>query len=259
MKTFLALSVCAVAVGDGAAFAQMGPGHGHGRMADKFFADFDLNRDGKVTRDEVGKVMAARFAAASHNGTMTQEEFATLHMQKFQERTAQMFHRLDWNGDGKLSLDEFASPQRARFEMMDRDGMGAESCAPPVHDATYRPSHRFHHGEGRAHFCAENDLNHDGQVTHAELDQATAKRFSDTTGGAKTMNQDQFAAYALKRYREGMAQYAARLDTDHDGKLSLAEFSAPAMKLFAHLDKKGDGAITRDELSVHGQFHHDGG
>jgi Ca2+-binding EF-hand superfamily protein len=268
IAAILALSACVLALGGGIAFAQMdgatppdGPMqgllHGQGRFADRFFADYDLNHDGKVTRDEMSKALAARFASVAHGGGMTVEQFAGLHVAQFRQHTAQMFRRLDWNGDGKLSLDEFAGPQRVRFEMMDRDGKGAESCA-PVQNAAFRREDRFHRGMGRAHFCAENDLNHDGAVTHAEFDGATAKRFAEETGGAKSMSEDQFAAAALKKYRETSAHFLAKLDADKDGKLSLAEFSGPEMKLFARLDKNRDGAVTRDELSVHGRFHRRG-
>ncbi|MFL6688854.1 MAG: hypothetical protein ACJ8IR_01515 [Alphaproteobacteria bacterium] len=40
-----------------------------------------------------------------------------------------------------------------------------------------------------------------------------------------------------------------RLDSNHDGKLTLQEFSASQAKTFARMDKNGDGVITRDELT----------
>jgi Ca2+-binding EF-hand superfamily protein len=40
-----------------------------------------------------------------------------------------------------------------------------------------------------------------------------------------------------------------RLDRDHDGKLTLAEFAASQERLFSRLDKNNDGVITEDELA----------
>jgi Ca2+-binding EF-hand superfamily protein len=40
-----------------------------------------------------------------------------------------------------------------------------------------------------------------------------------------------------------------RLDRDHDGKLSLADFASSQEKLFTRLDKNNDGVITQDELT----------
>ncbi len=113
-KAGLAVCMCVLVLGGGIAFAQMdgavppdgpvqGLVHGEGRFADRFFADFDLNHDGKVSRDEISKALAARFASTAHGGAMTAEQFAGLRMAQFQQHTAQMFRRLDWNGDGKPS------------------------------------------------------------------------------------------------------------------------------------------------------------
>ena len=75
---------------------------------------------------------------------MTEAQFAKAHEKMLREHSALQFQRMDWNGDGVLSLDEFRAPLRARFEKMDRDGSGTIACKPgtrpaaPVQDATGR-------------------------------------------------------------------------------------------------------------------------
>lgn len=227
------------------------PASSQGRLADRFLGSFDLNHDGKVTRDELNKADGARFAAAAHGAsTLTSDQFGASHTQQYQQSTARMFRRLDWNGDGKLTLDEYAGPQRARFETMDREGKGREACPPVVQNAAFAPGRRS--SFGRARFCAENDLNRDGNVTHAEFDSATAKKFAAMAANGKTISMAQFAADALTRWRETGTRLFKRLDADRNGKLSLAEFSAFDQKLFARLDRNKDGAVTRDELAAPG-------
>ncbi len=60
---------------------------------------------------------------------MTLDQFTNAHLKDLRQRVADMFHRMDWNGDGKLSLDEYTAPERARFEAMDRDATGVISCS----------------------------------------------------------------------------------------------------------------------------------
>jgi Ca2+-binding EF-hand superfamily protein len=175
---------------------------------------------------------------------MTEIQFAAQYGQRVQQRIKQMFRQLDWNGDGKISLDEYAAPQRVRFENFDRDGKGTESCASnPITHASYRSNSGF----GHTRFCAEHDLNKDGIVTHAEFDGATAKQFASLTSGARTMSAEQFTADMLAHYGALSSRIFQRLDSDHNGALSLSEFSASEQKTFARLDRNRDGVVTRDE------------
>ncbi len=43
-------------------------------------------------------------------------------------------------------------------------------------------------------------------------------------------------------------QQIARVDANHDGKISLDEYLAPAKEAFANMDKNHDGFITVDEV-----------
>ncbi|HWA92526.1 MAG TPA: EF-hand domain-containing protein [Rhizomicrobium sp.] len=242
----LAMAMSAMVVAAGAASAQSDDPaflQSRDRAADRLFARFDLNHDGRVSKDELNKAETARFAAATHGPSMSADQYAASDMAEFQQHAAQAFRRLDWNGDGRLSLEEYAEPQRVRFAMFDSDGKGRESCA-PVQTASFKPGRG---GFGHARFCADNDLDRDGNVTHAEFDSVTAKHFAALAGNGKTMSAAQFSADALVRWRAIGARFFKRLDANHDGKLSLAEFAAPDVKLFDRLDRNRDGWVTRDE------------
>jgi len=218
------------------------------RVPDRFLA-LDLNHDGNITRDEMNRAESARFASAAHGApTMTAEQFAALYVQQFQQRSDALFRKLDWNGDGKLSLEEYAEPKRARFEAFE-DVRGEESCA---NAGVFRASFEANSGSqqsGRAKFCGDNDLNRDGKVTHAEFDSVSVKQFAARTGGAKFMTQAQFRADTDGRYRSYAMRAFLRLDPNGDGKLSASEFAASDQKLFARLDVNHDGTVSASELS----------
>jgi Ca2+-binding EF-hand superfamily protein len=278
-KAVLLLGIAAILSGSGLAFAQMdgppppdGPMQGlmhreGGRLADRLLAEFDLNHDGKITHTEYNTVIANRFGKAVHGGKgMTYEEFVSLHMPEFQKHTAEMFKRIDWKGDGKITLDEYAAPQRAHFEMLDRDATGVVSCAAKASargDAGEPDDQGSGGGKGRrggggggrgaggfglGHFCFVNDLNQDGKVTRAEMDQATAKHFTAATKNKGVMGAAEFYADQLADFQDMNARMFKRLDRDRDGLLTLQEYAASEEKLFARLDKNGDGTITQDEM-----------
>ena len=275
LRIALLFGAVSVAAGSGLAWAQMegpqppdGPMQGlmrsHGRLADRLLHEFDVNHDGKITHAEMNGAIGARFAAATrHAPTMSPDQFVALHQAEFRLHSGEMFRRLDWKGDGRLSADEYAVPQRARFMMMDKDGTGTVSCA-PAGRMEYRPARKPSRDKGNARqartqfgsrgnfglagFCADNDLNKDGNVTRAEFDVAVGKRFALAANGAAAMNAEQFASDLERRFRDSNARTFKRLDKDGDGKLTLAEFAANELKLYARLDKNKDGAITADEM-----------
>ncbi len=272
----IALLLGAVTAFAGAGLAQMeGPPppdgpmqglmHGQGRLAERLLHGFDANHDGKISHSEMNNTIGTRFAGATHGApTMTLDQFVALHSGAFRQHAEEMFRRVDWNGDHKLTLPDFSAPQRARFMAMDRDGSGTISCA-PAGNADYRPagadrarSARGNNrrradsgsrgGFGLARFCAENDANRDGLVVRAEFDGTIAKRFASATNGAATMTADQYVRDEEQRFRERETRAFRRLDKDRDGKLTLAEFAATELKLFTRLDKNKDGMITANEL-----------
>jgi hypothetical protein len=67
------------------------------------------------------------------------------------------------------------------------------------------------------------------------------RRF-DTDGDGK-VSEAEWTAHMHKQY----AQMSERLDTDHDGKISENEFIAEGRKNFGKMDANGDGLVTAEE------------
>ena len=277
------LAGAALIVGTGAVVAQVmpppppadmyGPGPMHGRLADRALRDFDLNKDGQITRTEMGKALAQRFSEATGGGaSMTEARFAKAHEAMLRQHAGEVFHRSDWNGDSVLSLDEFRAPLRAHFSMMDGDGTGTISCTPverhngePAMKGHGRGPGKMHdHGRSSGHFrggsmkmCQEADLNRDGKVTRAEFDKAVANKYAAAVKAGNAMTPDAFYRVELVRFQDVEAHRYKRIDKNNDGKLSEAEFAAPAQTLFAQLDKNKDGVLRKDELTHPRHGRHD--
>jgi Ca2+-binding EF-hand superfamily protein len=231
-----------------------------GRFGDRFMTEFDLNHDGKVTRDEFNKVVAAHFMQASGGKpTMNVERFTNAHMKDFKQRIGGMFHRIDWNNDGRLSLEEFAAPIHARFESMNRDGTGTARCFGGNQNASAQQGneHSFSHRRsigggvrGRGSLCAQYDTDHSGQLSRAQLDKAVQVQFAATAKG-NSMSFHQFYGLELARYRDLNAHIFNRIDRDHTGSITQAEYAQSEMRFFNRMDKNKDGVVTQDELTFH--------
>jgi Ca2+-binding EF-hand superfamily protein len=237
---------------------------GRGRLSERFVDEFDMNKDGKVTHDEFNRTLAHEFSVATKGAPgMTLEQYAAIHLKDLHDQSNEQFHRTDWNGDGKLSQDEYLAGERDRFEQMDRDGAGVVSCsssrgsrnAGPDGAATRSRSSSSSSGggrgfgsRGRSSLCFSDDLNRDGKVTRAEFDKATQTAFNGFAKGGG-LNPDQYYQLEAAQSRAISNRVFQRLDRDRDGKLTLAEFAASQERLFTRLDKNNDGVITENELT----------
>jgi Ca2+-binding EF-hand superfamily protein len=224
----------------------------------RFFRDYDLDHDGRVTREEFDQSLNQQFAEASHGSdTVTAAQFEAAAAKDYRSRADQNFHRVDWNNDGKVSLEEFFVPVRAEFQRLDRDAKGAVSCTRQNSQSPQNPpSGTSNRGRGArgaqslAGFCRDYDLNKDGTVTHAEFDQAVQQKFAAAAGATKDLTSDAFYGLELARFKDANARLFQRLDANSDGKLTKDEFMARGAKTFARLDKNADGVVTKKEAAA---------
>jgi Ca2+-binding EF-hand superfamily protein len=137
-----------------------------------------------------------------------------------------MFTKADTNKDATVTQAEFEAAKQQRvsehiskkFERHDTnsDGSVTRGETPGLPDK----------------FFEQLDLNSDGAVTQDEAKAGMQRRMDKQ-----------------KHHRGG--NVFAKLDTDHDGKLTRQETQGAGDSRFAKLDANGDGFLTRQELKTH--------
>ena len=167
--------------------------------------------------------------------------------------------KMDLDGNGEVTRAEAATAADTAFARMDANKDGILNAA----DRSERKGNRF----------AAIDINNDGQLTKAELDTAHAARMEkraerkgDRAGKRMTnMTDEQKAEWQAKRAERRDAHFAA-MDTDQNGALSEAEFTAGHAKMgegkrgkhkgkrggmmMERADTNGDKAISKDEFTT---------
>ncbi len=196
---------------------------------DEMFRKLDRNQDGKVVADEVPDEFRPRFdrlvamADKDNDGAITQEEIHQALARVGQQLAgkpgemdpARVFEYLDRNVDGKLTTDEIPSERKAMFERAmkfgDRDGDGALSQEEftKVVTAWRKRQER----------------------------QEPAPKSSAATPPAGQRSQGPRLIHRL-----------VGLDSDHDGKVSRAEFSGQGKVRFTRVDANQDGFLDRGEI-----------
>jgi len=94
-----------------------------GRM---LIANYDTDSDGTVTRAELESGIRQYFKQADTNrdGKLDPEEVAAENERRIKRDATAAIPLIDWNHDGFVDFNEFASGVRSQFEQMDLDGDG---------------------------------------------------------------------------------------------------------------------------------------
>ena len=152
---------------------------------------FDENKDGQLSKTEVPERMQGIFLRAdtNHDGLLTRDELTKATMA--QDRRAPggpppdlVFRAIDKDDDGVLSASELAGAAAA-LKTLDKNGDGVlnQQELQPMRG----PGGRGGPGEMVNHLFEENDANHDGQLSKAEMPERMREMFERAD-----LNQDGF-------------------------------------------------------------------
>ncbi len=266
------LATVGVASAVAAAGGHFGKGHGHGGWHEGHFGGhhggkmdrigklkkLDTNNDGTVTLDEFLKPATDRFAEldTSKDGMLEPAELTARMQERADQRARIMMARMDANGDGKVTKEEFENTShrgwrgkhrghhgehggfhRMKDEMKHQQDSAAEDDdaakvdadakvdAAGAQDETKSERRRGNRAERRAKMFDRFDANGDGAITIDDLKARSAERIS----------------WVQKRTMHV-------LDKNSDGKVGLDEYTARAKQRFADVDLDNDGKITASDL-----------
>jgi Ca2+-binding EF-hand superfamily protein len=165
-----------------------------------------------------------------------------------------MLEKMDTNGDGRISLDEYLASATARFKGIDTKNTGnidaAEMANSP--EVAQRAERRA------ASVVTRLDKAGNGYVTKDEFIAAATRRFArmDNNGDGK-LTIDELGAGRHghgPRQSDKAAQFAQKrldkLDTNHDGVVTQAEYLAAAAAMYSQFDAQGNGKVTASEIAA---------
>jgi Ca2+-binding EF-hand superfamily protein len=189
-----------------------------------------------------------------------------------------MLEKMDTNGDGRISLDEYLATATTRFKGIDAQNKGSidaadiasspETVKRDQHMAQFMIKRLDTAGQGyvtQDEFLAAAkkrfarlDKKGDGRLTPDEL---TGPRWSQHAHGTPAATASATAATASDTPANNRAQFAQKraqfaqkhfdaLDTNHDGVVTEDEYLAAATAKFKKLDTEGSGKVTAQELAA---------
>lgn len=165
------------------------------------------------------------------------------------------WQKADTNKDGVIDRAEFDAQGAAHFKAVDANGDGfvTPDEMKAFHDAQ-RAKFEAAKGDMGAKFLKRFDKDNDGKISAAEWPKDGRLKFEKADANSDGFVTGEEMAQAHKPREGGKGDPAgrlAKLDTDKDGKLSLAEWNAMGDKMFARLDDNKDGKISADEMPKH--------
>lgn len=142
--------------------------------------------------------------------------------------------------DAPVTRTDVESRVRSHFEKLDanKDGFVTKEEGQAV-----RAERRSEHRDA---MFARLDADKDGAISRAEFDAPRAQRGEGGKDRAEHRGRHGPRGLAMHRFHRGGGLFG-HADADKDGKVSLAEATAPALQRFDRVDANKDGTITPEE------------
>lgn len=120
-----------------------------------------------------------------------------------------------------------------------------------------------HHPGGKGKFMSFFDSNEDKIVTLDELNEGSAKRFTQMdVDGNNIVSAEEFKTYIKQRRQERRQARFKMMDSNSDGAVSEGEYTdyklKKAKRRFMSMDANKDGVINNDEFTQHKRYRHGG-
>lgn len=315
MKPFKTIAIAALAAGvagtalttSTAAYAQGGNGKGWHMAGGKggpggrrggarMMERFDVDGDGAITQEEVDEVTSKQFSEtdADNSSSVDLEEFKVEFAKRSKDRSVRVFQRLDRDGDGAVTTDEFTTVTDRLFSRFDRDDNGelemrggqrgrggagnfAEKADPDAINAEGKRQANGKRGEGRGHAMRHGprghggrpnpmvmlfdvfDTDNDGKITRAEFEEVRGKLFASAdTDGSGAFSLEDFSDIWMTMNDAHVVRMFQRLDADGDLTITVEEQTARSSDMVERRDRNGDGVITKADFKKgkHGKKRH---
>ncbi|MCY6381172.1 EF-hand domain-containing protein [Hoeflea prorocentri] len=224
------------------------------------FERYDVNKDGVITQEEVDAVIVERFNAFSgDDDTISLEDFRAAWLDQSRDRMVRAFQRLDRDGDGAISAEEYDTASERMFSRLDRDGdgeltrpaKGDQAKAGGKHGKKGKMAKRGgpRHGQGAARLMERFDTDKDGKITRAEFDAVRAEIFGGADAdGNQAVSLEEFTTIWQGMNDNRIVRGFQRYDADGDLSITLEEYTAGNADFVKKHDRNGDGVVTKADM-----------